>query len=164
MCLPGLVRIRRATIEDMTGILRTEDLCFGEQKFNPKVIRSLLLRDDSFVLVAVEKDIIVGAAMGMFSRFQDKGRIASVAVLAEHRGRGIGRKLLIASEAELHKIGVTRFALEVSVHNSAAVDMYKSNGYSVKNTIVDYYGRGKSAFYMEKDVTMKGKRTKVKVS
>ena len=151
-------------MEDLPGIMRTEDLCFGRQKFNSRVVRSLLLRDDSFVLVAVEKAIIVGAAMAIFSRFQDMGRIASVAVLAEHRGMGIGRKLLKASEAELRKVGVTTFALEVSVHNSAAVDMYKSNGYSVKGTIVDYYGEGESAFYMEKEVTMRGRRTKVKVS
>ena len=158
------MRVRRATMEDLPGILRTEDLCFGAQRFNPRVIRSLLLRDDSFVLVAVEKGVVVGAAMGMFSRFQDLGRIASVAVLVEYRGKGIGRKLLKASEAELRKIGVTRFALEVSVHNSAAVDMYKSSGYSVKATIIDYYGKGKSAFYMEKDMTIRGRRTKVKVS
>lgn len=158
------MKIRRATLRDMPGIMQTEDLCFGEQRFNPRVVRSMLSRDDCFVLVAVEAEVVVGAVMCMFSEVQGVGRIASVAVHADQRGRGIGRGLLHASEAELQRKGITRFALEVSVENTTAVEMYRSSGYSVKATIADYYGRGMSALYMEKDVTMKGKRTKVKVS
>lgn len=158
------MNIRQATLEDMPGIMRTEDLCFGEQRFDPRVIRSMLSREDCFVLVAVETVAVVGAVMCMFSKAQGIGRIASVAVLAEQRGRGVGKMLLKASEAEFRRMGITRFALEVSVQNATAVEMYRSSGYSVRSIIADYYGMGISAFYMEKDVTMKGKRTKVKVS
>ncbi|UCE92089.1 MAG: GNAT family N-acetyltransferase [Methanobacteriota archaeon] len=158
------MRIRRASLGDMPGIMRIEDLCFGRRRFSPQLVQSMLLRDDCLVLVTVDAEVVVGAAMCTFSRFQETGRIASIAVLAEHRGRGIGRSLLKASESELRDRGASRFTLEVSVDNAAAIDMYRSNGYSVGSIIADYYEKGESALYMEKDLTMRGKRTSVKVS
>ena len=144
--------------------MRTENLCFGDDRFSPRVVRSLISRRDAFVLVALEEDVIIGAAMCVFSKAQCVGRIASVAVLADRRERGVGTKLLNACERDLRKTGITRFALEVSVANAVAVRMYESSGYSTRSTIQDYYGKGLDAFYMEKDVTMKGRRTKVKLS
>ncbi len=142
----------------------TEDRCFADGRFSSQVVRSLISRNHAFALVAIEDDAIVGAAMCLFSRAQGIGRIASVAVLPEHRGRGIGSELLGTCEEELREMGVTRFGLEASVDNKVAVRMYESNGYRIKSLIVDYYGRGMDAFYMEKDTTMRGRRTKVRLS
>lgn len=158
------MRIRRASLEDLPGIMLTEDRCFADGRFSSQVVQSLILRNHAFVLVAIVDDAIVGAAACLFSRAQGIGRIASVAVLPEHRARGIGSKLLGACERELCEMGVTRFGLEVSVENIVAVRMYESNGYQVKSLIVDYYGNGMDALYMEKDVTMSGRRTKVRLS
>lgn len=158
------VRIRLARLEDLAAIMHTENACFGEERFDVSVVRALLTRRDSFALVAEVGEDIIGAAMCSCSTRSSRGRIASVAVLHEHRSRGIGSKLIEACEGEFRKRGATRFTLEAAMDNTAAIRTYLSNGYRIRCTINDYYSRGRNAYYMEKDVTMEGKRTKVRVS
>jgi ribosomal-protein-alanine N-acetyltransferase len=158
------VRIRLARIDDLPAIMHTEDSCFGEERFDTGVVRAFLSRKDSFAFVAVDGADVIGAAMCNCSERNARGRIASVAVLDDHRGKGLGSSLVKACEKEFRKRGLTRFTLEVAVDNKSAVRTYISNGYVVKCTMNDYYSNGRGAYFMEKDVTMEGKRVKVKVS
>lgn len=158
------VRIRLARMDDLPAIMHTENSCFGEERFDTGVVRAFLSRKDSFALLAVDGVDVIGVAMCNCSERNARGTIASVAVLDDHRGKGLGSKLVKACEKELRKRGVTRFMLEVAVDNKPAVRTYISNGYVIKCTIKDYYSRGRAAYFMEKDVTMEGKRVKIKVS
>ncbi len=158
------VRIRLAQMDDLPAIMRTEASCFNEERFDLGVVRAFLARRDSFAIVAVDNGEVVGAAMCILSNRSALGRIASVAVLDEHRGKGLGSKLVKACEKEFRRRGITRFTLEVAVDNTVAVQTYLSNGYVIKCTLKDYYSRGRGAYLMEKDVTMEGNRVKVKVS
>lgn len=52
-----------------------------------------------------------------------------VAVLATHRGRGIGRALLQAAEAEARNLGCCRLTLEVQEDNTPARSLYERFGF-----------------------------------
>ncbi len=161
--IPG-VEIRLATLEDLDGMMRIEELCFGDERFDRGTVRAYLTRRDAFALVATAEDRVVGASMGMVSTRLGCGRIGSVAVVDTHRGKGIGKMLLNACEEEFRKRGITHFLLEVGVDNSDAVKLYETNGYISKGVISGYYSKGRDAFFMEKDVIMEGKKTRVKPS
>ena len=158
------MKIRLAKLDDLPAMMAIEDACFGDERFDAVVVRSFLARRDSFSLVAVGKDEIVGAAMCMCSPHSPRGRIASVAVLGPYRGSGVGSELIAACEEEFCRRGATTFALEVAVDNASAVKTYLKNGYRIKLTIRDYYSHGRSAYYMEKEAHMEGRRRKVRVS
>ena len=156
--------IRLATEDDLEGIMHIERACFREDRFDVGTVRTFLRRKDSFIIVAVDDGEVVGAAMCVCSKRLARGRIASVAVLEEHRKMGTGAVLLEASEGELRIRGIGTAVLEVDVDNESAVKLYTSHGYEVKGTMKDYYSRGRDAFYMEKDIAMRGRRVKVRPS
>lgn len=158
------MRIRLATTKDLDGMMNIEELCFGDERFDRGTIRAYMSREDAFAIVAADETGIVGAAMGMVSTRLGFGRIGSVAVLGEHRGKGLGKMLLDACEKEFRRRGVTRFMLEVSVDNYEAVRLYEANGYQTKGVIKGYYSQEKDAYFMEKDVTMDGRRVRVRPS
>ena len=106
------VKIRLAELDDLPAIMLIEDACFGDERFEASVVRSFLVRKDSFALLAIEKDEVIGAAMCICSLHSYGGRIASVAVLAPHRGLGIGSELVAACEDEFRRRGARKFALE----------------------------------------------------
>jgi GNAT superfamily N-acetyltransferase len=51
-------------------------------------------------------------------------------VVPSHRGRGVGRALLNALEAEARRIGVSRLLLETGVRQAAAMALYTRAGYT----------------------------------
>jgi ribosomal protein S18 acetylase RimI-like enzyme len=57
--------------------------------------------------------------------------IHSVTVLPEHRGKGYGRAVMLAAEAEVTARGVRRLGLNVFAANTTAVGLYESLGYAV---------------------------------
>ena len=55
--------------------------------------------------------------------------IHDIAVHPAHRGKGLGRLLLDAAEAEAHQRGCCKLTLEVLSGNTRARDVYKAAGY-----------------------------------
>ena len=53
-------------------------------------------------------------------------------ILAPHRGRGIGARLLSATLVQARAIGVRRVDLEVRADNAAAIALYAKAGFSVE--------------------------------
>ena len=60
--------------------------------------------------------------------FQHSGRLG-MGVLANYRGRGLGRRLLESTIAAARDMGITRIELEVFASNTAAVEFYKKAGF-----------------------------------
>lgn len=139
-----------ATLADMPGLLRIEEECFGSEKFSPETLTAFVVRDDTFVVVAEEEGNMVGSAMCMFSKSQGEGRVASVAVLPDHRNRGIGGRLLTECEKDFMSHALRRFSLEVDVENEPAIALYTSKGYVTNGMIKDFYGPGRDAYMMVK--------------
>ena len=154
------VRVRAADEWDMEGLLEIELECFGTEKFNAETVRAFVVRDDAFVLLAIDKEKIVGSAMCMISDLGREGKIASIAVPKEYRGSGVGSLLLDECEKVFQSHGLTKYTLEVDVMNKPAISLYNSRGYEVKASIQDFYGIGRPAYIMEKNI--EPKRTKVR--
>jgi [ribosomal protein S18]-alanine N-acetyltransferase len=77
-----------------------------------------------------------------------KGHIVSVAVLQEHRGKGVGSKLLELAHAEMVKKSASECYLEVRVSNEEAIALYQKLGYKVTGRLEGYYKDGEPAYVM----------------
>ena len=90
---------------------------------------------------------MVGFIAGDIRDHQKVSWIATIGVLPEYRGRGLGSQLLEACEKLLPS---TSIKLCVRISNESAIRMYRKFGYNVANTWQRYYQDGEDALVMEK--------------
>lgn len=144
------MRIRRAEPHDLARIVEIEGLCFPEETAFPAGMFAYLIRY-SVALVACEDDgRVVGFVMGYTS-----GKVGAVYTLDVHpscRRKGIGLALLLALEKRLRALGAQAIRLEAALENPEAMRLYRRAGYSERELIRNYYGRGKDAVRMWKDL------------
>jgi len=62
------------------------------------------------------------------------GAIQNVGIAPEHRGRGLGKALVLMSLAGFKSAGVSKVYLEVTARNLAAVQLYRSVGFRLART------------------------------
>jgi ribosomal-protein-alanine N-acetyltransferase len=98
----------------------------------------------------------------MVSELDLHGKIASIAVLKQRRGTGIGAALLDECEKVFRSHGLVRYSLEVEASNSLAIALYASRGYVVRSSLQDFYGAGRPAFYMEKKLDLQKAKVNVR--
>lgn len=79
-----------------------------------------------------------------------KGHVVSVAVLPNHRRKGIGEALITKALEAMRGYGAKQCYLEVRVTNEEAIGLYKKMGYDVTRTIRGYYADGEDAYVMTK--------------
>jgi len=78
-------------------------------------------------------DGCVGTVQGVMDD-EGYGAIQNLGVLPEHRGRGLGRALLLKALAGFRAMGARRTSLEVTATNEAAIRMYRDLGYRCRRT------------------------------
>ena len=80
--------------------------------------------------------------------FVKKGHVVSVAVLPEYRRQGIGRTLVEEAVKGIRSKQCVEMYLEVRCSNIAAVQLYESMGFMIKQQLRSYYRDGEDAFLM----------------
>ena len=153
---------RRADEQDMPDLLRIEEACFGADKFGPETIWAFVVRNDAFTVIAEDDGRIIGSAMCLVSEPSEEGRIASVAVLKEGRGKGIGSKLMDECEKIFRTYDLKKYTLEVEDTNVPALALYKSHGFEIVGMMTDFYGYGRDAYAMEKIASRVGRQLRVR--
>ncbi len=121
----------------------------------PEVLERLIsgLKDHPTTLIFVayldESAVALATCFRGFSTFSALPliNISDLAVLPEHRGQEIGRKLLAAVERKARDIGCCKITLEVQENNARARHVYEKSGYAQA-----VYGdtTGGSLFYWKK--------------
>lgn len=76
------------------------------------------------------------------------GHVKDLAVHPDHRGRGIGRRLLERGLAVMDGQGAVRVKLEVRDGNDGAIHLYRAFGFTHHHTIPGYYDDGTDALVM----------------
>jgi ribosomal protein S18 acetylase RimI-like enzyme len=92
---------------------------------------------------------MVGFVAGDVKPSERMAWIATIGVLTEYRGRGIGAALLRACEA---KIDVPVIRLVVRQSNDTAIRLYERFGYAMLGKWRKYYSDGEDGEVMEKRV------------
>lgn len=63
------------------------------------------------------------------------GTIQNIGVVPDHRGRGLGKQLLLRALYGFKSAGVHRAILEVTARNSGALQLYRQVGFQCRKTV-----------------------------
>ncbi|EZQ03153.1 GNAT family N-acetyltransferase [Candidatus Acidianus copahuensis] len=146
-----MVIITNATEQDLTQIYEIENESF-EQPYPYSLLKAYLYLSGDLYLVAKENDYVLGYIIGIV-QFKIRGHLVSIATRENSRRNGIGSILLSELERRF-KIAYNCFysVLEVMTTNKEAISFYSNRSYYIVNTKKNYYGRGKHAYLMLKDL------------
>ena len=144
--------IRAATLDDVPQLLRLEQTCFETDRLSRRQFRYMLTKANAVVLVLAEGDALDGYVMVLFSRGTSMARLYSIAVDPAARGRGVGRALVEAAEAESRERDCAYLRLEIRKDNSASVGLFRAMGYKQFGEFADYYEDHMDAWRFEKSL------------
>ena len=108
-------------------------------EFTPRPWRDRYAAELSSVVFA--GDVLVGVALCERWDEEGKGYVSYLAVDDEHRGRGLGRALLLESFARMRAAGLATAELSVNGENESATHLYTSAGMEIASHS-DRYDRG----------------------
>jgi ribosomal-protein-alanine N-acetyltransferase len=145
---PGsLATVEPATWRDLNQLRNIEKVCFPQDAWPLWDLIGVLTLPNVVRLKAVTGDRMVGFIAGDLRPSQHLAWIATVGVLPEYRGRGIGEALIRACEEQLDTPTVR---LSVRLSNEGAVRLYQRLGYQRVGIWPTYYEDGEDAVVMEK--------------
>lgn len=163
--LQGTYKLRRFSMNDLASVTHINQACLPENYTDIFFVDLHRKFPETFV-VAEEDENLVGYIMcrieaGLSSfglgGLIKKGHVVSVAVLPEHRRKGIGEALIAQAMEGMRTYNAKQCYLEVRVTNEEAVSLYKKLGFDVTRTIHGYYADGEDAFVMSRDLQPKTK-------
>jgi len=149
-------RLRKFNMNDLQTVMHINRTCLPEN-YTDYFFIELHQRFPETFIVAEENGEVVGYIMcrielGLsnfgFSGLLKKGHIVSVAVLQQHRRKGIGEALVAQALENMRIYNAKQCFLEVRVTNTPAIELYKKLGFEVTRTIHGYYSDGEDAYVM----------------
>lgn len=150
--VPGSpVRIMPATWRDLNALRHIERLCFQKDSWPLLDLIGVLTIPGVVRLKADIDDKMVGFIAGDVRRGENLAWIATICVLPEFRGHGIGSALLRSCE---EKVAVPRIRLSVRESNHPAIQLYRQLGYDEVGKWQNYYDDGEDALVMEKIIKL----------
>jgi ribosomal protein S18 acetylase RimI-like enzyme len=105
------------------------------------IYEELFRRPDTFVFLASEGDRLIGYALGHVVPVEETwiadtwatgrriGELESISVLPEHRGQGIGSRLMDEVHAEFDRLGIEDVVIGLLPGNERALRLYERHGY-----------------------------------
>jgi ribosomal-protein-alanine N-acetyltransferase len=105
-----------------------------------------------YMSVAEDGNTIVGYCGVFVPAPGIEADILTVAVLPAYRRQGIAKEFMRQIEAYAVEREASAMMLEVELANESAIKLYESLGYMKISVRMDYYGPGKDAHVMRKDL------------
>lgn len=156
-------KLRNFELNDLQDVMHINRVCLPEN-YTDFFFLDLYRRFPETFIVAEENGEIVGYIMcrieiGLsdfgFSGLIKKGHIVSIAVMPQHRQKGIGQALITNALIGMRSYGAKQCFLEVRITNDPAINLYKKLGFKITRTIHGYYADGEDAYVMSKEISQK---------
>ena len=141
--------IRPGTLSDVNAIMALEQGSI-EHPWESKAVEALITDPNKTCLIA-ELDGTIAAYVGAESVL-DESNIGNIVTHKDYRGRGIATRLFDALLKELKEQGIAKVFLEVEHDNAPAIALYEKSGFTKYGHRRDYYGPGKDAVLMSKEL------------
>ena len=124
------------TAETVPAVSKLENACFSTP-WSEKSIREEMNNEWAFWLTAMEGESLLGYIGIQFGL--DGGDIMTIATEPELRGKGIGKKLVLAAVEQLQEKHLGYLTLEVRPSNLPAIALYESLGFREVGRRKKYY-------------------------
>ncbi|WP_223305118.1 MULTISPECIES: peptidase C39 family protein [Thalassospira] len=142
--------LRMAVEGDLDALCAIENQSFAIDRLSRRAFKRFLGIETARLCVAEKGGLVIGYALVIFRSNVAMARLYSMAVLAEHRGLGIGRALLNRAEELSLDFGAPILRLEVNLDNDTAIRLFKAAGYREFALYPDYYPDHSDALRMER--------------
>jgi [ribosomal protein S18]-alanine N-acetyltransferase len=148
--------IRHCGERDLVSVIEINMITLPEH-YSDYFFESILRELPEAFIIAEINDRIVGYIMCKiefgFSNFRKlgfvkKGHVVSVAVLPEHRGKGLGKALMLEGINGVMSRKSDEIYLEVRKSNESAIKVYQKLGFQIKSNLRTYYRDGEDAYLM----------------
>jgi [ribosomal protein S18]-alanine N-acetyltransferase len=153
--------IRRCSQDDLRSVIDINEKTLPEH-YSEYFFESLLREmPESFIVAEYESDV-VGYIMCKlefgFSNFRKlgfvkKGHVVSISLLEQHRGKNIGKALMIEGINGVTSRKGDEIYLEVRTSNLPAISLYEKLGFQTKSVLRSYYRDGEDANLMALDLS-----------
>lgn len=149
---PDDVVIRAVRGSDLDALEALEKKTFETDRLSRRSFRRWINGEHRAFLVATINAKLVGYILIILHRGTSLARLYSIAVDSDIRGRGLGRRLLVAGEKAARDAGRIDMRLEVRKDNTGAIQLYESMGYHRFGEYEDYYEDHEDAFRYQKRI------------
>ncbi|MCP8318287.1 MAG: ribosomal protein S18-alanine N-acetyltransferase [Candidatus Methylarchaceae archaeon HK01B] len=148
--------IRRCEKEDLHHVASINWTSLPEHYSSYFFEASLNELPEAFLVVEKDRTVVgytmcrIEYGMSVFHKFRiaRKGHIISLAMLEQHRRKGLGKNLVEEALQALKDRGCSEIFLEVRVSNLSAIGLYKKLDFKIVSTIRWYYRDGEDAYMM----------------
>jgi ribosomal protein S18 acetylase RimI-like enzyme len=150
--------IRELELFDLNRVIELERKCFDEYNaYSSKQLTYLIKSANSCCLAEINNDFIRGFIIVLYKNRSNVAGIETLNVDPNFRGSGIGKKLLMSAEEEMHIKHIRTIRLEVSTANIPAIRLYEKSGFRKTAILKNYYKYQyfgtRNAFRMIKELT-----------
>lgn len=144
--------IRNANPDDLDDLVNLENASFNTDKLSRRSFRHWISSEHRGLLVVEIGGQTAGYILIIYHPGTRLGRIYSLAVAQQYRGKGLAKQLIQAGEQAAQDDGKLYLRLEVSVDNTAAIKLYEALGYQKFGIYRDYYQDHKDALRYQKRI------------
>jgi len=135
--MPDSVTIRRMELKDVDGVYQIERDTFPKPWKREDFVKEMTQNACARYLVAQRENEIIGFAGAWI--VLDEGHITNIAVRADCRGKGIGKRLTRELMQYAANLGVAYMTLEVRRSNLTAQSLYRDAGFEYAGVRKRYY-------------------------
>ncbi len=144
--------IREVNRSDLASLVALEQSSFSSDRLSERRFKHWIKAKNRVFVVATNEQGLLGYALVFLHKGTRLARLYSIAVAQAARGLGVGKALLLNAEdlaVDAHRLYMR---LEVAVNNRDAISLYEKLGYTVFDTIEDYYEDHRDALRMQKTI------------
>ena len=132
------------------GLIAELERDIFSESWSKNVLEDMLQNNVNYIFAALWESNVIGYYCAQI--IPDEAELNRIAIRKDLRRKGIGNILMEHFHGLCKKKMCNTIYLEVSKHNTAAISLYKENGYETIRIRKDYYGIGDDAIIMMKKI------------